>query len=76
MIFVICGLFVDIKPIIHFGEDKTKSILYASKFKRKNINKLLIKYGHIQIKQYSKVNSVVCNIGVLGHFCPLGVFWT
>ena len=31
-----CDWFVDIKLNIHFGEDKTKSILFASKFKRKN----------------------------------------
>ena len=28
---------VDNKLSIHFGEDKTKSILFASKFKNKNI---------------------------------------
>ena len=33
----ICDWFVDNKLSIHFGEDKTKSILFASKFKRKNI---------------------------------------
>ena len=33
----ICDWFVDNKVSIHFGEDKTKSILFASKFKRKNI---------------------------------------
>ena len=31
----ICDWFVDNKLSIHFGEDKTKSILFASKFKRK-----------------------------------------
>ena len=45
----ICDWFVDNKLSIHFGEDKTKSILFASKFKRKNIKKLHIKYGDIQI---------------------------
>ena len=39
-----------IKLIIHFGEDKTKSMLFASKFKRKNIKKLHIKHGNIDIK--------------------------
>ena len=37
---VFCNIydwFVDNKLSIHFGEDKTKSILFASKFKRKNI---------------------------------------
>ena len=33
----ICDWFVDNKLSIHFGEDKTKSILFASKFKKKNI---------------------------------------
>ena len=33
----ICDWFVDNKLSIHFGEDKTKSILFACKFKRKKI---------------------------------------
>ena len=33
----ICDWFVDNKLSIHFGEDKTKSILFASIFKRKFI---------------------------------------
>ena len=33
----ICDWFVNNKLSIHFGEDKTKSILFASKFKNKNI---------------------------------------
>ena len=52
--------FVDNKLSIHFCEDKTKSALYDSKFKRKNIKKLRIKYGDIQIKQYSKVKYLRC----------------
>ena len=48
----ICDWFVDNKLSIHFGEDKTKSILFASKFKRKNIKKLHIKYGDTEIKQH------------------------
>ena len=35
----ICDWFVDNKLSILFGEDKTKSIFFASKFKRKNIKK-------------------------------------
>ena len=53
--FNICDWIVHNKLSIHFGEDKTKSILLASKFKKKNIKKLNIKYGNIQIKQHSKV---------------------
>ena len=33
----ICDWFVDNKLSIYSGEDKTKSLLFASKFKRKNI---------------------------------------
>ena len=51
---------MDNKLSIHFGEDKTKSILYASKFKRKNIKKLYKKYKDIQIKQHSKVKYLGC----------------
>ena len=56
----ICDWFVDNKLSIHFGEDKTKSILFASKFKNKNIKKLNIKYGDIEIKQHSKVKYLGC----------------
>ena len=52
--------FVDNKLSIHFGEDKTKSILFASKSKKKNIKKLNIKYGDIQIKQHSNVKYLEC----------------
>ena len=38
----ICEWFVDNRLSIHFGEDKTKSILFASKRKIKNIPKLKI----------------------------------
>ena len=57
----ICDWFVDNKLSIHFGEDKTKSILFAPINKcRKNSNKLNISYGSIQIKQYSKVTYLGC----------------
>ena len=51
----ICESFVDNRLSIYFGEDKTKSILFASKCKIKRVPKLKIKYKNIQIKQYSKV---------------------
>ena len=59
-IFVICDWFVDNKISIHFGEHKTKSILFASEFKKKNTKKRHIKYGDIQIKQHSKVKYLGC----------------
>ena len=37
----ICNWFVDNKLSIHFGEDKTKSILFASQRKIKTIKKLI-----------------------------------
>ena len=40
----LCDWFVDNKLSIHFGEDKTKSILFASKQRAKNIHQLDIKY--------------------------------
>ena len=56
----ICDWFVDNKLSIHFGDDKTKSILFASKFKIKKVRKLNMKYGNIQIKQHSKAKYLGC----------------
>ena len=56
----ICDWFVDNKLSIHFGNDKTKSILFGTKFKVKKVRKLNIKYGDIQIKQHSKVKYLGC----------------
>ena len=50
-----CDWFVDNKLSIHFGEDKTKSILFCSKHKIKNLKLLNIQYNDIKIKQYYKV---------------------
>ena len=51
----ICDWFVDNKLSIHFGEDKTKLMFFVSKFKMKNIKRLNIKFGDIQIKQHSRM---------------------
>ena len=56
----ICNWFADNKLSIYFGDDKTKSILFATKFKIKKVRKLNIKYGDIQIKQHSKVKYLGC----------------
>ena len=45
---------------IHFGEDKTKSILFANKRRAKNIHELNIKYKDINIKQHSEVTYLGC----------------
>ena len=56
----ICEWFVDNRLSIHFGEDKTKSILFTSKRKIKKVPKLKINYKNIQIKQHSKVTYLGC----------------
>jgi len=45
---------------IHFGEDKTKSILFAPKGKSKKLDPLNITYGNIKIMQHSKVSYLGC----------------
>ena len=50
----ICDWFVDNKLSMHFSENKTKLILFASKFKRKNIKKLHIKYGDYKLNNILK----------------------
>ena len=47
----ICDEFVNNKLCIHFGDDKTKSIVFVIKRRVKNICKLNIRYKEINIKQ-------------------------
>ena len=56
----LCDWFVDNKLSIHFGEEKTKSILFASKYLIKKGNILNISYNGIEIKQHSKVCYLGC----------------
>ena len=56
----ICDWFVNNKLSIPFGEDKTKSILFASKCKIKKLQKLETIYNNIRIKQYSGVTYLGC----------------
>ena len=56
----ICDWFVDNKVNMHFGEDKTKSILFASKRISKNVRQMNIRYNHINIKQHSQVIYLGC----------------
>ena len=56
----VCDWFVDNKLSIHFGEDKTKSILFASKRKIKSARKLNVKYKNIKIKQHLQVTYLGC----------------
>ena len=45
---------------IQFGEDKTKTILLASKQRAKNIRQLNTKYKDVNIKQHSEVTYLGC----------------
>ena len=56
----LCEWFVDNRLSVHFGEDKTKCILFGSKYKVKNAEPLIIKYKDIIIKQNKKVTYLGC----------------
>ena len=55
-----CDWFVDNKLSIHFGQDKTKSILFGTKHKLRNAKSLNIVYNGIEIKQHAKVKYLGC----------------
>ena len=57
----ICDWFVDNKLSIHFSDDKTEPLLFATKLKIK-VKKFNIKYGDIQIKQHYKVKYLGCTL--------------
>ena len=56
----LCDWFVDNKLSVHFGQDKTKSILFGTKHKLRNAKALNIVYNGIKIKQYEKVKYLGC----------------
>ena len=56
----LCDWFLDNKLSIHLGEDKTKSIMFGSVKKSKNLRHMEIKRGNIDIKQYESVNYLGC----------------
>ena len=56
----LCDWFVDNKLSVHFGKDKTKSILFTSKRKLKKGSMLNILYNDIEITQYPKVSYLGC----------------
>ena len=47
--------FLENKLSIHFREDKTKSILFSNRHRKRKIGTLEIQYGDVKIKQYSEV---------------------
>ena len=58
----ICDWFVENKLSIHFGEEKTKSIVFGSRKKMKNLPKLDISRGDIKIIQYTRVTYLGCEL--------------
>ena len=50
---------------MHFGEDKTKAILFASKRKIKSARKLNLKYKDIIIKQHLHVTYLGNNVEII-----------
>ena len=56
----VCDCFIDNRLSIHFVEDKTKSIHFASLRKIKSARKLNVKYKDIKIKQNSHVTYLCC----------------
>ena len=55
----LCDWFVDNKLSIHFGEDKTKSILFTGKNRPKADN-LNISRGRIKVTQHKEINYLGC----------------
>ena len=56
----ICYWFVDNKLSIFSGEDRTRSILFATERKIKTIKKLIVKYQDIEIKHHSQLTYIGC----------------
>ena len=54
--------FVDKKLRIHFGENKSKSILSSTKNRKREIGTLDMQYENVKIKQYSKVTYLDCDL--------------
>ena len=56
----LCDWFVDNKLSIHFGEDKTKTILFSPKNLRKRAEPIVVKRHDITLKQFSTVEYLGC----------------
>ena len=56
----LCDWFIDNKVSVHFGDGKTKSILFGTKRQLKHQGDLELRYGDIEIKQHSKVTYLGC----------------
>ena len=55
----LCQWFIDNKLSIHFGEDKTRSILFS---KTSGLREINISFAGLSIKQYETVEYLVCQL--------------
>ena len=69
----LCEWFLDNKLSIHFGEYKTKSILFGSKRKLRKVGELNITYQDIDIKQNSQVTYLGCILDKTMSGEPIGL---
>ena len=56
----LCDWFVENKLSIHFGEEKTKSIVFGTRKRLKDLDVLDIRRGDIKIKQQNDVEYLGC----------------
>ena len=70
-----CDWFVENKLSIHFGQHKTKLILFYTKHKLQNAKSLNIVYNGIEIVQHAKVKYLGCilNESLFGESMALNV---
>ena len=57
-----CDWFVENKLSIHFGEDKTRSIVFDSQKGLKNLDQQDIRRADIKIKQHTSVTYLGCEL--------------
>ena len=61
----LCDWFVDNKLSIHFGEEKTKSILFSPKNLRKRAEPIVIKRHDVTLKNFQLLNILVVSWMIL-----------
>ena len=69
----LCDWFLDNRLSIHFGEDKTKSIIFSPKNLRKKADDIIIKRHDVTLKQFSTVECLLDSI-LSGEEMALKVF--
>ena len=57
--------FANNKLSVHFGENKTKCILFGTKHRPNKVSSLDVRYGKIHIKHYPTVTYLGCSLDVI-----------